>query len=218
MQKYFQIEEAAQFLRNARMGGILKPEQLRAEIRHVKQLPDIGTYAVESSVPNWLVEKLDPTKRLAHKYVVFPTFDRMDTVLLATMQSENVQLRCVMQLSDPLAKAFLTDALNERVFTLLFRIEGTRQCAVMSVPMEFEEPETLRNLLRSARPSVAGIAPAMQLTSLNCSPAFTPSLIEGRDVEDVIAVLATAPTSEDFEMVFGGEGRSEAEKRGGTVH
>lgn len=218
MQNHFYLEEAAQFLRNARMGCILTPDQLRAELRHVQQLPDVGSYAVESCVPNWLVEKLDPTQRLAHKYVVFPTVDRLDTVLLATMQSGNVQLRCVMQLSDPLANAFLTDALNEKVFTLLFRVEGTRQCAVMSVPMEFDEPDTLRGLLRNARRSVAGIAPAIQLTSFNCSPAFSPSLIEGRDVEDVIAVLATAPTPGDLEMVFGDQGHGDADKRGGTVH
>lgn len=85
MQKYFHIEEAAQFLRNARMGGILTPDQLRAELRHVTQRPAIGSYAVEASVPNWLVEKLDPNNQLAHNYVVFPTLDRLDTVLLATM-------------------------------------------------------------------------------------------------------------------------------------
>ena len=100
MQKYFHIEEAAQFLRNARMGGILTPDQLRTELRHVTQRPAIGSYAVEASVPNWLVEKLDPNKHLAHNYVVFPTLDPLDTVLLATMQCANVQLRFVMQLAN----------------------------------------------------------------------------------------------------------------------
>lgn len=141
MQEYFHVRETTQFLRNARMGSILSPEQLRAELSHVKLRPDIGSYAVEASVPNWLVEKLDPTQRLAHTYLTYPTVDRVDSVLQVTMQCANVQLRCVLQLSDPLAKAFLTDALNERLFTLLFSIENTRQCAVMSVPMEFEDPD-----------------------------------------------------------------------------
>jgi len=56
MQKYFHIEEATQFMRNARMGGILTPDQLRTELRRVTQRPAIGSYAVEASVPNWLVE------------------------------------------------------------------------------------------------------------------------------------------------------------------
>lgn len=46
MQEYFSAEEAAQFLRNARMGGTLTPDQLRSELRHVKQRPAIGSYAV----------------------------------------------------------------------------------------------------------------------------------------------------------------------------
>ena len=126
MRKHFTSDEAAQFLRNARMGGILTPDQLRSEIQHVEQRPAIGNYAVVASVPNWLVEKLEPSRRLAHNYTVYPTLDNLDTVLLATLQCANVQLRCVMQLSDPLVKAFLQDALQERVFTLLFSIENTR--------------------------------------------------------------------------------------------
>jgi hypothetical protein len=66
MRQHFTSDEAAQFLRNARMGGILTPDQLRSELRHVEQRPDIGNYAVGASVPNWLVEKLEPSGRLAH--------------------------------------------------------------------------------------------------------------------------------------------------------
>jgi hypothetical protein len=218
MQAFFSADEAAQFLRNARMGGILTPDQLRSELRHVKQRPAIGSYAVGASVPNWLVEELDQTERLAHNYTVYPTLDRLDTVLLATMQCANVQLRCVMQLSDPLVKAFLLDALNEQVFTLLFSIENTRQCAVMSVPMEFDEPEALMALLRRATRSTAGIAPAMQLTSLSCNPTFHKSLVEGQQVEDVIAVLATVPTTADLEMAVGQSSEEANERRDVPLH
>jgi len=200
MQEHLTSDKAAWFSRHARMGGIIGPEQLRSELRHVNQRPAIGSYAVGASVPNWLVEKLDPTKHLAHTYTVYPTLDRLDTVLLATMQCANVQLRCVMQLSDPPTNAFLQDALKERVFTMLFSIENTRQCAVMSVPMDFDEPEPLRGLLQRATRSTAGIAPAMQLTAFSCNPAFSKSLIEGQTVDDVIAVLATTPTAQDLEM------------------
>lgn len=218
MQTHFSAEEASQFLRNARMGGILTPDQVRHELRHVKQRPAIGNYAVGASVPNWLIEKLNPAKRLAHNYTVYPTLDRLDTVLLATMQCANAQLRCVMQLSDPLVKAFLQDALKEKVFTLLFSIENTSQCAVMSVPMEFDEPEALLGQLRKATRSAAGIAPAMQLTSFSCNPAFSRSLVEGQQVDDVIAVLATAPTAEDLEMAAGHRSGDTDEQRDGTLH
>lgn len=221
MQKYFDVDEAAQFLRNARMGAILTPDELRAELCHVKDTPAIGRYAVGAWVPNWLVEKLHPTKCCAHNYVVFPTLDGLDTLLLVTMQCANAQLRCVMQLSDPLVKAFLTDALNEKVFTLLVGIENTHQCAVMSVPMEVDEPQTLLMHLQNATLTTASAASAMRLTSFSCNPAFTPSLIEGQKVEDVIAVLATVPTAADSHMAVGRRGEVEVEvneKRGATLH
>lgn len=66
MQEYLSADEAALLLRNARMGGIVTPDQLRSELRHVKQRPAIGRYAVGASVPDWLVERLDPTERLRH--------------------------------------------------------------------------------------------------------------------------------------------------------
>lgn len=211
MRKHFTPDEAALFLRHARMGGIVNPQQLRSELRHVKQRPATGGYAVGVSVPNWLVEKLDPNKRLAQSYTVYPTLDRLDTLLLTTMQCANTQLRCVMLLSDPLTNAFLRDALKEGVFTLLFSIENTRQCAVMSVPMELDDPETLLRLLRTATRSTAGIAPAVQLTSLSCNPAFSKSLVDGQRVEDVIAVLATSPTAQDLEMTGFAQGSGDTD-------
>ena len=217
MQENFLPDAATYALRNARMGGILTPEQLRAELRHVTSLPRTGSYAVEASVPNWLVEKLDPAKRLAHSYVVFPTLDRLDTLLLATMQCENVQLRCILQLSNPRVKAFLTAALDEKVFTFLFGIEYTRQCAVMGAPMEFDEPQMLLKLLDNATGTDESSKAAMQLTSLSCMPAFVPSLIEGRQVDDVIAVLA-GPAPLAYEMADGGREMSAHEKRAATLH
>lgn len=123
-----------------------------------------------------------------------------------------------MQLSDPLVKAFLTDALNEKVFTLLFSIENTRQCAVMSVPMNIDEPQSLLRHIHNAKRSTAGVAPAMQLTSFSCNPAFTQSLIEGQKVEDVIAVLATVPTAADLEMAAGRRGDGATAKRDTPLH
>jgi hypothetical protein len=219
MHDYSHIDEATQFLRNARMGGILTPDQLRAELVHLTKLPAIGSYAVGASVPNWFIEKLDPTKRLVHEYVLFETPDRLDTLLLATMQCANAQLRCVLQLSDPLVKTFLTDALQKKLFTLMFGIENTHQCAVMSVSMDFSEPRELLGELRKATRSEAGITPAMRLTSMSSIPAFRASLIEGQKVEDVIAVLATVPTAEDLERAVRRHGGAGVDKmRATTLH
>lgn len=218
MQKYFTPEEDALLLRNARMGSILNPDELRAQLRHVEQRPVTGSYAIAAAVPNWFVEKLDPAKTLAHRYTIYPTADRLDTVLLSTIQCANVQLRCVMQLSDPLARAFLKDAIAAKLFTLLFSIEHSRQCAVMSAPMNVDDPGLLQQVLKSARRSAFGIAPAIQLTSLNCHPAFTPSLIEGHEVEDVIVVFAPAPTVEDLELAVSHAAARPGEKRDTRLH
>lgn len=198
MQEDFSAEAATLFLRNARLGGILTPDELRHELRHVTQIPAIGSYAVNAAVPNWLVDKLDPTKHLATEYTVYPTLDRLDTVLLATMQCANVQLRCVMQFSDPLARAFLEDALKVKMFTVLLDIEHSKQCAVMSAPMETVATESVIEKLQNAARGSAGFRPAMQLATLSCNPVFRRSLIEGQQVQDVIAVLATVPTIADI--------------------
>jgi hypothetical protein len=58
----------------------------------------------------------------------------------------------------------------------------------------------------------------MQLTSFNCNPAFTPSLIEGQKVEDVIVVLATVPTAHDLEMAIGRGEVGANGKRDATFH
>jgi hypothetical protein len=166
----------------------------------------------------WLRSWNPPSDWRTPSLTVYPTLDNLDTVLLATMQCENVQLRCVMQLSDPLVKAFLWDALQERVFTMLFSIENTRQCAVIGVPMEFDEPRALLDRLRNATRSTAGIAPAMQLTSTCCNPAFRESLIDGQQVNDVIAVLATVPTAQDFEMAAGRNSGEPNAHRDATLH
>lgn len=207
---HFDANEATQFLRNARLGGILTPDQLRSELRRAKQHPPVASYAVEASVPNWLVEKLDPTQPLAPHYAVYPTLDRRDTLLLATMQCANAQLRCVMQLSDPLVKAFLSDAVKQGLFTLLFTIENTKQCAVMSVPLELSEPQSLLRHIEGATRSQEGLAPAVQLTALTCNPRFRPSLIEGQAVDDVIVILAGSPSEQEVDAAFGtGKGESE---------
>ena len=215
MQSVFDADEATQFLRNVRRGSILGPAQLRAELSHVSQHPSIGRYAVEASVPNWLVEKLDPSKRLAHHYTLYPTRDRRDLLLLATMQCSNVQLRCVMQLSDQMVKAFASDAVDKQLFTLFFSIENTKQCAVMSVPLDLAEPQSVLSQINGATRSDAGFAPAVQLAALACSPQFRPSLVEGQTVDDVIAILACSPSEHDVDAAFrfdeeGGQKRERA--------
>lgn len=198
MQSQFQFLDAARFMHNGRLGDIMPPQELQSALRSVKERPPVANLAVVASVPNWLVEKMTPAEPLATKYVVFPTVDRLDTLLLVTMQSGNSQLRCVLQLSDPKANAFLSDALQVGLFTFYFRIENTRQHGVMGTPMELDEPETLRQLLRRARPSSLGLAPAVQLTSLACHPSFVPNLIEGYNVDDLVTVLAHLPSKRDL--------------------
>lgn len=68
----------------------------------------IGSYAVEASVPNWFVEKLDPNQHVAHNYIVFPTLDRLDTQLLATMQCANV--RVLRHATQRIAREFVPEA------------------------------------------------------------------------------------------------------------
>lgn len=218
MQQHFRRADTAQFLNNARMGAIMPPAQLRAELRSLKQLPPIANFAVTASMPNWMVEKLNPDHPIASSFTVYPTVDRLDTLMLATLQCGNGQLRCILQLSDPLVSAFLTDALKVGVFTFLFRIENTQQCAVMGTPLELGDPKVLQRHLQGARRSGAGVAPAIQLTSLACHPAFVPSLIDGHNVDDVITLLAHTPTRQELEAALTFTAAPDVNSDAGKLH
>lgn len=210
MQSDSQFLDAALFIQNARLGEIMPPPELYSALRSLAECPPIGNLAVAASVPNWLVEKMDPSIPLATSYVVFPTSDRVDALLPATMQSANCQLRCVMQLSHPQARAFWNDALQVGLFTCLFYIENTRQQAIMSTPLHTNK-DALRQQLLHARQSTCGLAPAVQLTSLACDPAFVPSLVDGHNVDDLVTVLAHQPTKRDLELAsMSGEQPSDA--------
>ena len=130
------------------------------------------------------------------------TTDRRDALLLANLQYANLQLRCVMQLSDPMVQAFLSDALDHRLFTLFFYIEDTRQNAVLSLPFDLDDPQELRRQMTNTTRCLDGLAPAVQLTNLASHAIFQPSLIEGHTVDDVIAVLAGAPTEQDVKAAM----------------
>ncbi|MDN3918731.1 hypothetical protein [Roseateles violae] len=205
MKALFHAIQTANLLRNARIGGIIAPDQLRSELGAVKELPPIANFAIEASVPNWLIEKLDPRLPMAPHYQVFPTLDRRDVLLLATLQCANVQLRCVMQLSDPKVQDFLSDALDQGLFTVLFYIENTKQNAVLGVPFDLADPQALRRHMKEAKRCSDGLAPAVQLTNLASHTLFQPSLIAGHTVDDVVAILAGTPTAQEVNAALGEE-------------
>jgi hypothetical protein len=155
MKPILQSVETATFLRNARIGSILPPDELRRAVRPAKQLPAIASYALQASVPNWLAERLDPSLPIAPRYQVIPTNDRRDFLLLVTLQCAGTQLRCVMQLSDPLTQAFLLDALDHQLFTMLFCIENTTKHAVLGVPLNLSAPQELRTRRYEASSALA---------------------------------------------------------------
>lgn len=197
MNSFPQALDTARFLTHARIGEVITPDQLLAELRPVPERPPTGRYAVRTSVPNWLIERLNPDLPMATDHTVFPTLDQQDAVLLATLQVANLQLRYVFPLSDAMAQAFLSDALDQQRFTLLFNIENKPQSAVVAVPFSLSDPLTLRKHLRDAKRSPEGLRPAIGLTTLASYAPFQPSFIEGQSVDDVIAVLAGNALKQD---------------------
>jgi|GEM_PF-2216433 len=179
------------------------PGALRQAVRAAPQLPPIANYAIEATVPNWLVDRLNPNLPMAPRYQVIPTSDRRDFLLLATLQCSGVQLRCVLQLSDPLTQAFLMDALDQQLFTMLFCIENTKQYAILGVPLDLSDPQTLRSHMANAKPSSDGSAPALQLVYLASQAAFQSSFIKGQAVNDVVAIYAGTVTQQDVDHALG---------------
>jgi hypothetical protein len=190
--------DTARFLTHARIGKVITPEQLLAALRPVQQRPPLGRYAVRATVPNWLIERMGPNLPMATNHTVYPTLDQQDALLLATLQIANLQLRYVFTLSDGMAQAFLSDALDHQRFTLLFNIENKRQSAVAAVPFDLSDPQALRRHLSEAKRSPEGLRPAVGLTTLASYAAFQPSFIAGQSVDDVVAVLTGVPSHEEL--------------------
>lgn len=190
----------ANLLRNVRYGEILAPDELEAELRPLAQRPQpMATHALTSEAPRWLVDRFDPhTAKLAHRMLVYPTADWRDHLLALLLQCGGIQMRWLMQLSDPGVQAFLLDALEHRALTFLLGIENTKQMAAMGVDFHMEEPQTLRSLLAKARPSNDGILPLAQLTTLYSNAQFGPSIVEGEDVTDLLAVMVGTDTHEQL--------------------
>ena len=189
-----------QFLRNARLGGVLTPNELRAEIQHVPATSSrIGRYAVYAQVPSWLVDLFNPTQKLSHTYSIYPTLDGRDRLFVAVLQCNDTQLRLVLRASDPLVQSFLVDALANQVLTVLFLIEHTRQCALLGAPLDLADQQSVLVDIRSATLGAYGYEPVLQLTSMNCDPAFVPSLIDGHAVQNVMAIVAGAPTPAELD-------------------
>ena len=195
-----ETSELAHIYRNVRFGAILAPDELEAELRPLKQRPSpMASCALAAEAPNWLIDRFDPQgPGLAHRLVTYPTVDRRDHLLALLLQCGGVQLRWLMQLSDPGVQRFLLDALEHDALTMLMSIENTRQMAAMGVPFELFEPQSLRDLLKRARPSNLGIAPLAQLTTLYSNARFGQSIIEGQEVTDALAVMVGSDTHEQL--------------------
>lgn len=71
-----------------------------------------------------------------------------------------------------MVQAFLSDALDHRLFTLFFYIEDTRQNAVLSLPFDSDDPQELRRQMTNTTRCLNDLAPAVQLTNLASHAIF----------------------------------------------
>lgn len=186
--------------RNVRFGAVLNPEDLERELQPLRQRPrPMANYALTAEVPNWLVDRFDPHgPPVAHRLLVYPTVDRRDTLAALLLQCGGAQLRWLMQLSDPAVQKFFLDALEHQAMTFLLAIENMRQMAAMGFAFEMEDPQVLRDLLAKARTSSHGIAPLAQLTTLYSNVGFGPSIVDGQDVTDLLAVMVATDSQEQL--------------------
>jgi hypothetical protein len=186
----------AKLYRNVRFGAVLQPDALEAELKPLKERPHpMATHALTAAAPMWLVDRFDPQhSKLAHRAIVYPTVDRRDHLLALLLQCDGIQLRWLMQLSDPAVQKFLLDALQHRALTFLLAIENTRQMAAMGFAFDMEEPQALRDMLATARPSSHGIMPLAQLTTLYSNAEFGPSIVDGEKVTDLLTVMVGTDT------------------------
>jgi hypothetical protein len=211
--------ELARIYRNVRFGAILAPAELEAELKPLQQRPSpMGRYALTAEAPCWLIDRMDPEgPAVEQQLLTYPTVDRQDTLLALLLQCGGVQLRWLMQLSDPGVQRFFFDALEHDALTMLMSIENTKQMAAIGVRLQLSEPQALRDLLKSARPSRFGIVPLAQLTTLYSNARFGQSFVQGYEVTDAVAVMVGTDTRGQLKAAALAQGERETSTKDSTT-
>lgn len=185
-------------MRNVRRGTVLTPPQLQLALRNMKDRSAMTSHALALNVPNWLVDAFErPAAAPQLRFSVYPTLDRTDKVLTVTLQCESTQLRLAMVLSEPAVQAYLAEALPARRLCFVLGIEYSTQNAAMGASLSPEEADWLLANTGDARPGPHGLAPAVQLAVLQAHPDCVPTLVDDRQVTDILSVLVTSRSQAD---------------------
>jgi hypothetical protein len=187
-------------MRNVRRGTVLEPAELKRALGGLKgHGGQMTSHALSAYVPNWLVDALERRADDPHlRFAVYPTLDRTDKVLTVTLQCESIQLRLAMLLSEPAVQAYLAEALPARRLCFVLGIEYSMQNAAMGASLSSEEAEWLLANTGDARPGPHGLAPAVQLAVLQAHPDCVPTLVNDRQVTDILSVLVTTRSQADI--------------------
>lgn len=194
-----------------RLGHIITPETLRAESQTVKQRPDLEGFAIAASVPNWLITQFEsPTSHGANGLVVFETEAGQHLVALIVIQSNGAQLRLVLPMGDTTVRAFLSDAMKMDRLQLWLDAENTKQVAMFALDKALPRKEELRELLAQSVAKTPDIRLLAQMMANQVIPGFTPSLLAGYPVTDVVAVLVGHRLPEQIAAAFRERANQEA--------
>jgi hypothetical protein len=172
-----------------RVGSVLEPETVRARGAQLIPPLEMRCFSLGVSVPNWLVCSLEGSVGRVTQFGVIKANYSSAQFGLCTAQTRGTQLRVLMSLHAEDVLAYLRDCSHRGRLHMLLAPENTSQVLTLEMPGQFTKPAMLEKILADCDTGRIEAESAVELTRLMADIKAVPSLIEGVEVTDAVAVV-----------------------------
>lgn len=183
------------------LARILTPEQAQTEAAGLKQRPNLPPYMFHAALPDAVVQRFeDRTAHIARRFNIYP-LPCGGCIAVATLQSNELQLRTAVPLLDRTTHAWLEHLIAAGELTWLLEIEELTQTAHFVARCDIPDPAELRRAIAQASPlRRAELAGALKLQCAalleplaikSCLPSLQVTQVHvGLVVPDVVQMVA----------------------------
>lgn len=189
--------------RMLRVGTVINPEKFAGMAGPSSRAPTLSTRALLFHAPRHVIDAFAaPGQTVRHRIAVHQTDDKLEHVMVMTIQRHGVLLHCIMPLSDAGVQGYVADCLEQQSIRLVFALDNTRCFAVLELESALSGHENeLFELMKAASPNLGGVAALVTMsTELLELPPTRPWALE-QPVRHLIAVLAGTDVVSELQRV-----------------
>ncbi|MCY4755406.1 hypothetical protein [Pelomonas aquatica] len=172
-----------------RVGEVLGPEAVRAQGAQFLPPLEMECFSLGVSVPNWLVCALEGNAGRLTQFGVIRANGSSDLFGFCVAQSKGTQLRVLMSLHAADVRKYLQDCSHRGRLHMLLTPENTSQVLALEMPGRFSSPALLAKIFEDCPLGKTSAEAVTELTRLIADVNAVPSLFEGVQVTDAIAVV-----------------------------